>query len=170
MKSLKEFIAEHLIYTDIFEMAAELKDYRDFIMNNIFVVIEHILLILKAEEENTDESRQYINHWKNELRKYFSRFHFIKLKVKDNIYKRHDYIMQVLSDKLELDTTDMLADLCRNKLIKEGYDLDDPDVYSDFKRLSEKFQKKYFDQMVWCLAGQGNDNKNAETEKFIKEL
>ena len=65
MKAIKQFIAEHLVNTEIFEMAQSLSEYKREIENNLPILLVHIILIMKARKENSTE---FIDHWKKEIR------------------------------------------------------------------------------------------------------
>lgn len=163
MKTFKEYIVEKLMYTDIFEMAVELKDYKDDIKNYSSTLIAHILLVMNARQENSIE---YVKHWKDEIRAYLKRFYDIKLKVKNNYKKRLSYIKDILLNKYELDTKNNLANYCANKLFKEGYDIDDSTIYNRFESLTSQFQEKYLDKMIDCMA----DHDMNKINQFIESL
>lgn len=169
MKSLKEFIAERLIYTDIYEMAVQFKEYKDKIISHSEIIIAHILLILNAENEiknniNTDENKNLIKHWKHELYIFLDDFVNLKIKTKNTKEKKYKIIKQVLIDELELDTYGNLGLFCGNKLFKEGYDVvDDAATRKLFKNLTKFFQEKYLDSMILTMAG-------FDTKNFIDSL
>ena len=163
MKEIKTFIAEHLINTTIFEMAKSLSDFKDLVENMIEPILLHILLILKAREEKSDE---YINHWKRELRTFFYKFTSLKLKVKSDFSHKRKYVYNKLINELELDTNDLYILRFYSKLYSEGYDLDDDNIKNDFIKLFNKIQNEYLDKIIDIMAS-GQEN---EIFNFVNSL
>lgn len=163
MKSIKEYIVEQLSYSKIFEMATELKEYREKIKELSPILIAHVLLILKAKEENSIE---YVDHWKIEIKGFFKQFMRVKLKIKDTYKKRFSYIKKILIDEYEYDQLENLTDICYSKIYEEGYDLDDPKISKEFEELTKKFQDKYLDNMIDCMA----DHDLNKINNFVESL
>lgn len=163
MKAIKQFIAEHLINTEIFEMAQSLAEYKNDINNYLSIILCHILLIMKANEENSTE---YIDHWKHEIRNFLRILVQRKLKTKDNYQIRKKHIEDILIRRYELDTNDNYIWDLSNKLFKEGYDLDDENIYNNFINLFHKFQEEYLDNMIDVLA----DKDINKIKEFVNKL
>lgn len=163
MKLLQTFIAEHLVYTPIYEMAVSLYKFNAKIEYMSKPIIAHILLILKSEKEN---NYKYVSYWKSEIKNYLLQFFDTKLKVKDNYNKRIKYIKNILINELELDTKVNLGFYCYSKLFKEGYDMDNGKTAKEFEQLTIEFQTKYLDNMMDCMA----DHNINKINEFIKSL
>lgn len=152
MLSLKQYIAEKFVGTQIFEMAKSISDYKDLVSSMIRPIIAHIILILKSREENDNE---FINHWKKELMSFFGEFIDIKLKSKNTYIKRKNYIENVLLDDDEIDTNDKwyIGKLFK-KLYEEGYDLTDKNTYNEFLPIIHNFQDNHLDKIIDLIASQ----------------
>ena len=149
MKAIKQFIAEHLINTEIYEMAQTLDQYKKNIENKIFGILVHILLVMKANEENSTE---FVVHWKHEIRGFINDLCDQKLKTKDTYQTRYKHIYDVLINKYDFNDNDKLIYKIYNKLYQEGYDLDDKNVYNNFIDLFHKFQDNYLDELINVIA------------------
>lgn len=103
MRLIKEYIAEKILHTNVFEMAKSLDEYENLVENMIDPIMCHIILILKAREENSGD---FVDHWKKELRDFFKKFLLIKLKTKNTYIKRYNHAKHVIYDELEIDTDD----------------------------------------------------------------
>ena len=163
MKAIKQFIAEHLINTEIFEMAQSLAEYKNDIDNYLSIILAHILLVMKANKENSIE---YVDHWKHEIREFIRILCRRKLKTKDTYQTRLNHINDILIRKYELDTSDDYIWDLSNKLFKEGYDLDNEKVYNDFIDLFHNFQDNYLDELINILA---NKDIN-KIKEFVDKL
>lgn len=150
MKAIKQFIAEHLINTEIFEMARSLDDYKNLIKSQIEPLISHIILVMKARQENSEE---FVIHWKKEIRGFLSNFIGIKLKTKNTYETRRKHIENILYNEYELDIDeDEIFGIIRRKLFNEGYDLEDNKIHNDFLSIVQKFQNEYLDEIVDIMA------------------
>jgi len=163
MKSIKQFIAEHFVNTEIFEMAQSLDEYKKDIESKIFIIVAHILLIMKSKQENSVE---FIDHWKREIRGFINDLCDKKLKTKDNYNTRYKHVYDVLINKFDFDTNDKLIYRFYNKLYSEGYDLDDKITYDEFINLFHEFQKYYLENLIDIIAQQ-NYNK---IKNFVNNL
>ena len=153
MKTIKQFIAKHLIETEIFEMARSLDDYKNLIKSQIEPLISHIILVMHAHQENSDE---FVVHWKKEIRGLIRSLSKRRLKVKDNYKARLKYISDVIIRQYEIDTEDDYIWDLAHKLNLEGYDLEDNETYNDFINLWHKFQDELLDKLIDTIAS--NDN------------
>lgn len=149
MKKLKQFIAEHLIGTEIFEMAQSLSEYKDEIKNKLPILLAHILLVMKANQENSTE---FVDHWKKEIRNFIRSLCIKKLKTKDTYQTRKTHISDVLIRQYEIDTEDDYIWELSHKLNLEGYDLDDDNIYNEFINLWHKFQDEYLNDLIDVIA------------------
>ena len=149
MKAIKQFIAEHLINTEIFEMARSLDDYKNLIKSQIEPLISHIILVMKARQENSEE---FVEHWKKEIRGFIRILSKRKLKVKDNYQARLKYISDVIIRQYEIDTEDDYIWDLSHKLNFEGYDLENNETYNDFINLWHKFQDELLDKLIDTIA------------------
>lgn len=163
MIKLREYIAEKLINTKVFEMAQSLDEYRKDIESMIDIILVHILLIMKSREENNDE---FVNHWKKEIRGFLIDLCKKNLKVKDNYKVRLKHLNSVIKDKLDYETNDNILWGLYKKLYEEGYDLDDENVYNIFLELFHSFQDNYLDELIDILAKRDFN----EIKKFIDKL
>lgn len=163
MKTFKEFIVEQLATTSIFEMAVELKDYRDKTISLFIPLICHIMLIIKAREEKSSE---YVDHWKHEIRGFFNQLYKMKLKIKDNDKKRYDLVKKTLCRDFEYDTIDNYGELCSGKLYEEGYDLDDDNVKDEFKEITRYIQDNLLEDIIICMSTKDHSN----IDNFINKL
>lgn len=153
MKAIKQFIAEHLINTEIFEMAQSLAEYKREIEDKLPILLAHILLVMKANEEHSEE---FVEHWKKEIRGFIRSLSKRKLKVKDNYQARLKYISDVIIRQYEIDTEDDYIWDLSHKLNLEGYDLENNETYNDFINLWHKFQDELLDKLIDTIAS--NDN------------
>lgn len=159
MKLLKEYLAEKLVNTVIFEMAKSLDDYENLVENMIDPIMAHIILILKARQEN---STDFVDHWKKELRGFFKKFLGIKLKVKNTYNKRYNHVKHVICDELELDIDDwVISQMINFKMEEEGYDLSDKNIYNEFLPIIHDFQNNHINIIIDLIADQ-NPNKIKE--------
>ena len=149
MKTIKKFIAEHLINMEIFEMAQSLVEYKREIADKLPILLAHILLVMKAKEENSEE---FVEHWKKEIRGFIRILSKRKLKVKDNYQARLKYISDVIIRQYEIDTEDDYIWDLSHKLNLEGYDLENNETYNDFIKLWHKFQDKLLDTLIDTIA------------------
>lgn len=164
MKVIKQFIAEHLINTEIFEMARSLDDYKNLIKSQIEPLISHIILVMKARQENSEE---FIIHWKKEIRGFLSNFIGIKLKTKNTYETRRKHIENILYNEYELDTDeDEIFGIIRRKLFNEGYDLEDNKIHNDFLSIVQKFQNEYLDEIIDIMAS----DSTSKIQQFINKL
>lgn len=159
MKLIQEYLAEKLVNTVIFEMAKSLDDYENLVENMIDPIMAHIILILKARQEN---STDFVDHWKKELRGFFKKFLGIKLKVKNTYNKRYNHAKHVICDELELDTDDwVISQMINFKMEEEGYDLSDKNIYNEFLPIIHDFQNNHINIIIDLIADQ-NPNKIKE--------
>lgn len=149
MKAIKEFIAEHLIHTEIFEMAQSIAEYKDEIRNILPTLIAHILLIMKS---NNDGSIEYVAHWKKEVRGFIIDLCSTKLKSKDTYSSRRHHLEDVICRQYEIDTDDDYILKLHNKMYSEGYDLGDKETYDSFIVLWHKFQDEILQDLIDVLA------------------
>jgi hypothetical protein len=164
MKTIKQFIAEHLINTEIFEMARSLDDYKNLIKSQIEPIISHVILIMKAREENSDE---FVTHWKKEIRGFLSNFIGTKLKTKNNYESRRKHIENILYNEYELNTDeDEIFGIIRRKLFNEGYDLEDNKIHDTFLQIVQNFQNEYLDEIVDIMAS----DSTSKIQQFINKL
>jgi len=164
MKAIKQFIAEHLVNTEIFEMARSLDDYKELIRSQIEPLISHIILVMKAREENSEE---YISHWKTEIRGFLGKFIGIKLKTKNSYNTRKKHIENIFYNEYELDTDeDEIIGIIRRKLFNEGYDFEDKQIYNDFIPIIQKFQNEYLPEIVDIIAS----DSTSKIMNFINKL
>ena len=163
MKSIKQFIAEHLINMEIFEMAQSLAEYKREIEDKLPILIAHILLVMKAKEEN---SKEFVEHWKKEIRGFIRSISKRKLKVKDNYQARLKYISDVIIRQYEIDTEDDYIWDLSHKLNLEGYDLEDNETYNDFINLWHKFQDELLDKLIDIIAS----NDDLKINQFTDNL
>lgn len=164
MLSIKQYIAEKFVGTQIFEIAKSISDYKDLVSNMIRPIIAHIILILKSREENDDE---FINHWKSEIKGFLVPFTSVKLKTKDNYNTRLKHINSVFIDDNEIDTDDnwFKGNLWK-KLYEEGYDLLDRDTYNNFLPIIHDFQDNYLDELINVIASKSIN----KLEEYINKL
>lgn len=153
MKAIKQFIAEHLIQLEIFEMAQSLAEYKREIEDKLPILLAHILLVMKANEENSIE---FVEHWKKEIRGLIRSLSKRRLKVKDNYKARLKYVSDTIIRQYEIDTEDDYIWDLAHKLNLEGYDLEDNETYNDFINLWHKFQDELLDKLIDTIAS--NDN------------
>lgn len=163
MKTIKQFIAEHLVNTEIFEMAQSLAEYKKDIEANIYNIVVYILLIMKSNEEQVNE---FINHWKREIRIYINELCEKKLKTQDNYSSRYKHVYDVIVNKLDFNDNDNIMYKFYNKLYKEGYDLDDKLVYNDFMKLFHEFQDNYLDELIDVIASKDFHKIKLFTDKL----
>lgn len=155
MKSLKQFIAECLEGTTIYEMARSLDDYKRLVESMIVPISVHVLLILKSRQENSDENNEFINHWKHELIIFFGEFMGLQLKTKNNYSARKKHIEKILLDRDEIDIND---DWYRghlwDKLYKEGYNIHNNDTWQEFLPIIHNFQDNHIPKIIDVIASQ----------------
>ena len=164
MRAIKQFIAEHLINMEIFEMARSLDDYKNLIKSQIEPLISHIILVMKAHQENSEE---FVEHWKKEIRVFLSNFIGIKLKTKNTYETRRKHIENILYNEYELDTDeDEIFGIIRRKLFNEGYDLEDNKIHNDFLSIVQKFQNEYLDEIIDIMAS----DSTSKIQQFINKL
>jgi len=164
MKTIKQFIAEHFVSTEIFEMAKTLDQYKTIIESQIPMLIAHIILVMKSRKENSDE---YIIHWKKEIGGFLRNCINFKLKTKDTYDSRYKHIYDVYINQLELDSNDdFIIGKIWNKCFEEGYDFDDKQTYNEFINLVHEFQDKYLDEIIGVIAS----NSFAKIQQFINKL
>jgi len=163
MKTIKQFIAEHLVNMEIFEMAQSLAEYKREIEDKLPILLAHILLVMKAKEENSEE---FVEHWKKEIRGFIRSLSKRKLKVKDNYQARLKYISDVIIRQYEIDTEDDYIWDLSHKLNLEGYDLEDNETYNDFINLWHKFQDELLDKLIDTIAS----NDDLKINKFTDNL
>lgn len=163
MKAIKQFIAEHLINTEIFEMAQSLAEYKREIEDKLPILLAHILLVMKANEEHLEE---FVIHWKREIRGFIRSLSKRKLKVKDNYQARIRYISDVIIRQYEIDTEDDYIWDLSHKLNLEGYDLEDNETYNDFIKLWHKFQDELLDDLIDAIASNDDLKVNQFTDKI----
>ena len=163
MKTIKQFIAEHLINMEIFEMAQSLAEYKREIEDKLPILLAHILLVIKAKEENSEE---FVEHWKKEIRGFIRSLSKRKLKVKDKYQARLKYISDVIIRQYEIDTEDDYIWDLSHKLNLEGYDLEDNETYNDFINLWHKFQDELLDKLIDTIAS----NDDLKTNQFTDNL
>jgi len=152
MRTIYQYIAEALEGTKIFEMAKSLSDYKNMVEDLIKPISSHILLVLKARQENSEE---FVIHWKKEIKGFIRSFFDIKLKTKNTYNKRLEHIENVLLKQEEIDINDewFKAKLWK-KLDEEGYDLDDPNIYKDFEPIIHDFQDNHLPKIIDIIASQ----------------
>lgn len=163
MKAIKQFIAEHLINTEIFEMAQSLAEYKREIEDKLPILLAHILLVMKANEEHSIE---FVEHWKKEIRGFIRSLSKRKLKVKDNYQTRIKYISDVIVRQYEIDTEDDYIWDLSHKLNLEGYDLENNETYNDFINLWHKFQDELLDDLIDTIASNNDLKVNQFTDKI----
>lgn len=164
MRTIKQFIAEHLINTEIFEMARSLDDYKNLIKSQIEPLISHVILVMKSREENSEE---FVTHWKKEIRGFLSNFIGIKLKTKNTYESRRKHIENILYNEYELNTDeDEIFGIIRRKLFNEGYDLEDNKIHDIFLQIVQNFQNEYLDEMVDIMAS----DSTSKIQQFINKL
>lgn len=163
MKAIKQFIAEHLVNMEIFEMAQSLAEYKREIEDKFPILLAHILLVMKAKEEN---SKEFVEHWKKEIRGFIRSLSKRKLKVKDNYQARLKYISDVIIRQYEIDTEDDYIWDLSHKLNLEGYDLENNETYNDFINLWHKFQDELLDKLIDTIAS----NNDLKINQFTDNL
>lgn len=164
MKTIKQFIAEHLINTEIFEMAKSLSDYKYLIESQMPMIISHIILIMKANEEQSDE---FVNHWKKEIGVFLRNCINIRLKTKNSYNAKYKHIKNLLINELELDNNDnYILGKIWNKCFEEGYDFDDINVKNNFIDLIHEFQENYLDELIDVIAS----DSLTKIQLFINKL
>ena len=164
MRAIKQFIAEHLINTEIFEMAKSLSSYKDLIESQMPILITHIILILNARIENNDE---FINHWKKEIGGILRSCINIRLKTKNTYQAKYKHIKHLLIDELELDTNDeYILGQIWNKCFNEGYDFDNENIQKDFINLIHQFQEEYLYDIIDIIAS----DKLSKIQNFVNKL
>lgn len=163
MRTIKQFIAEHLINTEIFEMAQSLAEYKREIEDKLPILLAHILLVMKANEEHSTE---FVEHWKKEIRGFIRSLSKRKLKVKDNYQARLKYISDVIIRQYEIDTEDDYIWDLSHKLNLEGYDLENNEIYNDFINLWHKFQDELLDKFIDTIASNDEVKINQFTDKI----
>lgn len=163
MKTLKEFIAEKLIETEVFEMAQSLQSYKSTIDRILPMLVCHIILIMIARDEGSED---FVKHWKKEVVNFINDITSQKLKTKDTEETRKKHIKSVILDEWELDTNDDFVNKLYKKLYEEGYDLENKDTYKYILDVFHKFQETYLDELIDVLA-----NKNLQrTFSFVEKL
>ena len=164
MKTIKQFIAEHLINTEIFEMAKSLSDYKDLVESYTPNLIAHIILIMKSREEDSDE---YIKHWKKEIGGFLRNCIGIRLKTKNTYEAKYKHIYNLFINELELDTNDnYILGRIWNKCFEEGYDFDDNKVKEKFIELIHQFQEKYLNEIIDIIAS----DELSKIQMFVTKL
>lgn len=163
MKTIKQFIAEHLINTEIFEMAQSLAEYKREIEDKLPILLAHILLVMRAKEENSEE---FVEHWKKEIRGFIRSLSKRKLKVKNNYQARLKYISDVIIRQYEIDTEDDYIWDLSHKLNLEGYDLENNETYNDFINLWHKFQDELLDKLIDTIAS----NDDLKINQFTNNI
>ena len=164
MNAIKKFIAEKLLETSIFEMARSLDDYHQLINSMIEPLISHIILIMKARKENSEE---FVDHWKKEIRGFLSKFIGIHLKTKNSYEYRLKHIKHIFYDKYELDIDEEeILGIIRRKLFLEGYDIEDIDVHNDFIDIVKEFQSEYLNLLIDVIAS----DSTMKIKDFISKL
>ena len=162
MKAIKQFIAEHLINMEIFEMAQSLAEYKREIEDKLPILLAHILVVMKAKEENLEE---FVEH-KKEIRAFIRSLSKRKLKVKDNYKARLKYISDVIIRQYEIDTEDDYIWDLSHKLNLEGYDLENNETYNDFIKLWHKFQDELLDKLIDTIAS----NDDLKINQFTNNI
>lgn len=163
---LKEYLAEKLIDTHIFEMAKSISEFEDLVENMIDSILCHIILILKAKEENSTE---FVIHWKKEVIGFFKKFTNIKLKTKNSYESKLKHIKSILFDELNLDNMDNLDNIKKIiyiKMYQEGYDLNDKKIWDDFKSIIEDIQINHLDIIIDLMAS----NDQYKIVNYIENL
>jgi len=163
MKTIKQFIVEHLVNTEIFEIAQSLAEYKQEIKDKLPILLAHILLVMKAKEENSEE---FVEHWKKEIRGFIRSLSKRKLKVKDNYQARLKYISDVIIRQYEINTEDDYIWDLSHKLNLEGYDLENNETYNDFINLWHKFQDELLDKLIDTIAFNNDLKINQFTDNF----
>ena len=164
MKAIKQFIAEYLINTEIFEIAKSLSDYKNLVESYIPTLIAHIILIMKARQENYNE---YVTHWKNEVGGFLRNCIGIRLKTKNTYDARYKHIYNLFINELELDTNDeYILSRIWNKCFEEGYDFDDKKIEEEFINIIHQFQEKYLDEIIDVIAS----NNLSKIQQFTNKL
>ena len=164
MKTIKQFIAKHLIETEIFEMARSLDDYKNLIKSQIEPLISHIILVMHAHQENSDE---FVVHWKKEIRGLLSCFYKVKKKKKNTYEAKTKHIKSILYDEYELDTDeDEIMGMIQRKLFNEGYDFEDEKIYNEFIPIVRKFQNEYLEELIDIMAS----DSTSKMTNFINKL
>lgn len=163
MKAIKQFIAEHLINMEIFEMAQSLAEYKREIEDKLPILLVYILLVMKAKEENSEE---FVEHWKKEIRGFIRSLSKRKLKVKDNYQAKLKYISDVIIRQYEIDTEDDYIWDLSHKLNLEGYDLENNEIYNDFINLWHKFQDELLDKLIDTIAS----NDDLKINQFTNNI
>ena len=163
MKDLKMFIAERLINTEIFEMAQSLAEYKQEIRDKLPILLAHILLVMKANEDNSVE---FVNHWKKEIRGFIRSLCNYKLKTKDTYQSRKKHIEDIMIRMYELDTEDNYIWELSHKLNLEGYDLEDNKIYDDFINLWHNFQDNILDKLIDIIASKDFNKINEFTDEL----
>ena len=163
MKDLKMFIAERLINTEIFEMAQSLAEYKQEIRDKLPILLAHILLVMKANEDNSVE---FVNHWKKEIRGFVRSLCNCKLKTKDTYQSRKKHIEDIMIRMYELDTEDNYIWELSHKLNLEGYDLEDNKIYDDFINLWHNFQDNILDKLIDIIASKDFNKINEFTDEL----
>lgn len=163
MKIIKEFIAEHLINTEIFEMAQSIAEYRNTIDNKLPILIAHILLVMKSHE---DSSSEFIEHWKKEIRELMRSLCTKKLKIKDTYDSRYHHLKDIIYRRDEIDTNDDYIWGLYGELYHKGYDLEDKEIYDSFIVLLHKFQDEILQDLVDILASKNFSRIMSFTDKL----
>ena len=163
---LKEYLAEKLIDTQIFEMEKSISEVEDLVENMIDPILCHIILILKSKNENSIE---YAKHWKKEVIGFFKKFTKIKLKTKNSYESKLKHIKSILYDEMNLDDVDNLDNMKKIiyiKMYQEGYDLNDKNVWNDFKPIIEDVQINHLDTIIDLMAS----NDQYKIVNYIEDL
>ena len=163
MKTIKEFIAEHLIHTEIFEIAQSIAEYRDEIDNKLPTLIAYILLVMKSQENNSSE---FIEHWKKEIRHLMIDLCTKELKTKDKYDSRYHQLKDIIYRRDEIDTDDNYIFGLYNKLYYKGYDLEDKETYDSFIVLFHKFKNEILQELVDILASRDFNRILSFTDKL----
>lgn len=171
---LKEYLAEKLIDTQIFEMAKSISEFEDLVSNMIDPILCHIILILKAKEENSTE---FVTHWKKEVIGFFKKFTNIKLKTKNSYESKLKHVKSILYGEMNLDDTDNLNNIKKIiyiKMYQEGYDLNDNKIWNEFEPIIKDVQDYHLDTIIDLMSSNDqykivNYVKDIEIWKYKKE-
>lgn len=80
MKTLTEYLVEYLSHTKLFEMAIERKKYIQLVKSLEQQIFENWCLIRYAKIYGNAHHKQYINHWKQELKTYLLKLSSVDIK------------------------------------------------------------------------------------------
>lgn len=104
IQSLKEYLADSLAKTELFEMAIDRKEFKQKVESIFPQIVQNWCLIQHARLTKTNE--KLINHWKSELIAHMMSIYKMKLRNSSSEYRA---IKEVVIDKVEYNDADIVV-------------------------------------------------------------